>query len=219
MPLPEGLTARDAMAIGTAGFTAAMSRRGARGPRACARGTARCSSPARAAASGAARSRSSPARGHEVWAATGKADEEARLAVAGRGRVRAARGGHRREPAATRVGALGRGRRRGRWGDAAVRAADAPPGRRRRVVRQRGRPALSTTVLPFILRGVALLGMDSSAVPIEARRALWARLGSDLRPNGLGEGVTEVTLDTLEPALDGILAGVARGRWVVRVGG
>ena len=54
-------------------------------------------------------------------------------------------------------------------------------------------------------------------MPIEARRALWARLATDLRPNALGEGVTEVTLETLEPALDGILAGAARGRWVVRI--
>jgi hypothetical protein len=73
-------------------------------------------------------------------------------------------------------------------------------------------------VLPFILRGVALLGMDSAAMPIGERRALWNRIATDLRPNGLGEGITEVTLDTLEPALDGILAGEARGRWVVRVG-
>ena len=80
-----------------------------------------------------------------------------------------------------------------------------------------GGPLLETTVLPFILRGVALLGMDSSAMPIAERRALWARLATDLRPNGLGDGVTEVTLDTLEPALDAILAGEARGRWVVRI--
>ena len=80
-----------------------------------------------------------------------------------------------------------------------------------------GGPRLETTVLPFILRGVALLGMDSVLMPIEERRALWRRIATDLRPNGLGEGITEVTLDTLEPALDGILAGEARGRWVVRI--
>ena len=78
-------------------------------------------------------------------------------------------------------------------------------------------PRLETTVLPFILRGVALLGMDSVAMPNEELLALWGRLATDLRPNRLGEGVTEVSLDTLEPALDGILAGSARGRWVVRI--
>jgi acrylyl-CoA reductase (NADPH) len=82
-----------------------------------------------------------------------------------------------------------------------------------------GGAKLDTTVLPFILRGVALLGMDSAAMPIDERRALWARIATDLRPAGLsaGEGVTEVGLDELEGAFDAILAGQARGRWVVRV--
>ena len=55
-------------------------------------------------------------------------------------------------------------------------------------------------------------------MPIEPRRRLWDRLATDLRPRDLGGSATEVTLDTLEPALDGILAGAARGRWIVRVG-
>jgi acrylyl-CoA reductase (NADPH) len=80
-----------------------------------------------------------------------------------------------------------------------------------------GGPAFSTTVLPFILRGVALLGMDSVVLPIDERRALWERLATDYRPRGLGEDVTEVTLSTLEPALDGIVEGRARGRWLVDV--
>jgi len=74
------------------------------------------------------------------------------------------------------------------------------------------------TVLPFILRAVALVGIDSVPVPIAERRAIWQRLGDDLRPIGPGDGVTEVTLDTLDDALDGILAGHARGRWLVRIG-
>ena len=53
-------------------------------------------------------------------------------------------------------------------------------------------------------------------MPIEPRRLLWERLATDLRPRDLGDSATEVTLDTLEPALDGILAGAARGRWIVR---
>ena len=80
---------------------------------------------------------------------------------------------------------------------------------------------LRTTVLPFILRGVSLLGMDSANMAIDERRALWARIATDLRPAGLDDGrlgITEVDLDGLEPALDAILAGRARGRWVVRVG-
>jgi hypothetical protein len=48
---------------------------------------------------------------------------------------------------------------------------------------------------------------------------LWARLSDDLLPRGIDDGITEVSLDTLEPALDAIVAGEARGRWVVRVAG
>ncbi len=82
-----------------------------------------------------------------------------------------------------------------------------------------GGPKLDTTVFPFILRGVALLGMDSVNVPIERRRRIWDRLATDLRPRDLGRHVQEVTLETLPGALDAIIAGAARGRWVVRVGG
>ena len=82
-----------------------------------------------------------------------------------------------------------------------------------------GGAKLETTVFPFILRGVALLGMDSVPVPIGRRRELWYRLATDLRPRELGAHVTEVALDDLDGALDAIVAGSARGRWVVRVAG
>ena len=73
--------------------------------------------------------------------------------------------------------------------------------------------------LPYILRAVALVGIDSSQARIGERRALWRRLGDDLRPDGLGDGATEITLETLPTSLDGILAGRARGHWLVRIGG
>ena len=75
-----------------------------------------------------------------------------------------------------------------------------------------------TTVFPFILRGAALLGMDSVNMPIARRRDLWDRLATELRPRDLGLHCTEVTLETLDEALDAIVAGAARGRWIVRVG-
>ena len=78
-------------------------------------------------------------------------------------------------------------------------------------------PELSTTVFPFILRSVFLVGIDSAAVPIGRRRHLWGRLARDLRPNDLGDAITEIGLDDLPGAFDAILAGEARGRWVVRV--
>jgi hypothetical protein len=61
--------------------------------------------------------------------------------------------------------------------------------------------------------------MDSVTVPIARRRGLWDRLATDLRPRDLGSRATEVALDDLDDALDDIVAGSARGRWVVRVGG
>jgi hypothetical protein len=54
-------------------------------------------------------------------------------------------------------------------------------------------------------------------MPIGRRRDLWDRLATALRPSDLGRHSTEVTLDTLDVALDGIVAGDARGRWIVRI--
>jgi putative YhdH/YhfP family quinone oxidoreductase len=80
-----------------------------------------------------------------------------------------------------------------------------------------GGPALSTTVMPFILRGVNLLGIDSVQLPMERRRAVWQRIATDLKPSRLDDIGTDVTLDELDAVLTGILAGEARGRSVVRV--
>jgi acrylyl-CoA reductase (NADPH) len=76
---------------------------------------------------------------------------------------------------------------------------------------------LPATVLPFILRGVSLLGIDSVQNPIEERRELWKRLGDDLRPRHLD--AREVELDSLDEVLSAILRGEMQGRTVVRVGG
>ena len=79
---------------------------------------------------------------------------------------------------------------------------------------------LETTVLPFILRGVSLLGIDSVQAPMELRREIWRRLAGDLRPPRLDDTIArEIALDELDPFLDEVLAGRARGRTVVRVGG
>jgi putative YhdH/YhfP family quinone oxidoreductase len=157
-------------------------------------------------------------RGHEVWAATGKADEAGRLRDLG------AAGILTRDE----VTAPGKPLDRARWAGAVDTVGAATLPYVLRTLRNGAACASSgnasgadlvTTVFPFILRGVALLGMDSVNVPIEARRALWGRLATDLLPRGIDDGITEIDLDTLEPALDAIVAGQARGRWVVRVSG
>ena len=81
-----------------------------------------------------------------------------------------------------------------------------------------GGAALNTTVLPFILRNVALLGIDSVNIDMELRRAIWHRCATDLRPVGIDdELVTEIGLSGLDAALTTVKAGGARGRYLVRV--
>jgi acrylyl-CoA reductase (NADPH) len=80
-----------------------------------------------------------------------------------------------------------------------------------------GGPALHTTVMPFILRGVALLGMDSVQMPIGPRRELWARLGDSLRPRHLDAITTDVDVKDVVAVLDQVRAGAFSGRAVVRV--
>lgn len=82
-----------------------------------------------------------------------------------------------------------------------------------------GGVALHTTVMPFILRGIALLGIDSVQLPIGPRRELWARLGDSLRPRHLDAVTTEVDVKDVVGVLDQLRAGAFTGRAVVRVAG
>jgi acrylyl-CoA reductase (NADPH) len=217
VPLAPGLSPREAMAIGTAGFTAAKSvvaleERGlepADGPVLVTGASGGVGGTALAILA---------ERGYEVWAATGKPDEAARLLTLGAAGI------------LTRDEVTGEGRplESERWAAAvdAVGGATLPyvlrtlrTGAAVAASGNAGGATLETTVFPFILRGVALLGMDSVNVPIGRRRELWDRIATDLRPREVGVHATEVTLDTLDEALDGIVAGAARGRWIVRIGG
>jgi acrylyl-CoA reductase (NADPH) len=216
--LPDGLSTRDAMAIGTAGFTAALSvdqleQRGLHpgdGPVVV------------TAASGGVGSFAVDllaARGYEVVASTGKTDEHPWLRglgaseVIGRDDLDEA-GGRVLGPehwagAVDCVGGdtLARVLQSLRYG-AAVAASGLTGG-----------TALETTVYAFITRAVALLGVDSVRTPVDRRRAVWARLGTDLRPSHLDDLVArEVSLDTVADALADILASRVRGRVVVRLG-
>jgi putative YhdH/YhfP family quinone oxidoreductase len=74
---------------------------------------------------------------------------------------------------------------------------------------------LHTTVMPFILRAVKLLGIDSAMCPMVRRVDVWRRLATDLRPAHLAETTTTITLDELPKAFDTLLKGQARGRFVV----
>jgi len=213
--IPEGLDPRSAMAIGTAGFTAAMSVVALEE-----RGLTPGDGPVLVTGASGGVGGTAVAilgqRGHEVWAATGKEDEIPRLRELG------ATGFLTRDEMTVE----GKPLESARWAGAvdAVGAATIPyvlrtlrPGATVAASGNASGPKLDATVLPFILRGVAMLGMDSVLVPIERRRRIWDRLATDLRPRSVGANVTELTLDTLEEGLDAIVAGEARGRWVVRI--
>jgi acrylyl-CoA reductase (NADPH) len=76
---------------------------------------------------------------------------------------------------------------------------------------------LPSSVAPFILRGVCLLGIDSVMCPIELRQAAWTRLASDLDHGKLAEITHEIGLDQVIDAGAKILAGQVRGRIVVKI--
>jgi acrylyl-CoA reductase (NADPH) len=82
-----------------------------------------------------------------------------------------------------------------------------------------GGPALKTTVMPFILRGVALLGIDSVLMRIGPRRALWEQLGGPLKPQHLSDISHDVDVKDVVEVLDEVRAGKYSGRAVVRVAG
>jgi acrylyl-CoA reductase (NADPH) len=76
---------------------------------------------------------------------------------------------------------------------------------------------LKTTVLPFILRGVRLIGVDSGYTPMPLRRKVWDRLASDLKPAHLDTIAYTIALDDLPAQFDKMLNGRARGRAVVKL--
>jgi len=76
---------------------------------------------------------------------------------------------------------------------------------------------LHTTVLPFILRGVRLLGVDSANTAMPLRRTIWARLAGDLRPRHLADIAHTISLDQLPGVFEKMLRAQARGRTVVKL--
>ena len=215
VPLPEGMNHRQAMAIGTAGFTAALAvarleRHGVQpgdGPVLVTGATDGVGSTAVSILA---------ARGYEVVASTGK-DAREYLDSLGAAEVIG------RDDVAGDGKPLGKQR----WAAAvdsvggAVLAGLFPQIRYGGAVAATGLTAgiaVETTVMPFILRSVALLGIDSVETPAEERTEIWRRLADDLRPPQLDDAIArEISLEELEPALDAILEGGLTGRTVVRV--
>lgn len=78
-------------------------------------------------------------------------------------------------------------------------------------------PALNTTVLPFILRGVNLLGVDSVEIPLAKKQAMWDLLASNWQLPEIESLTSEIGFDELGDALDKVLAGGAIGRYVLKL--
>lgn len=81
-----------------------------------------------------------------------------------------------------------------------------------------GSAELSLNVYPFILRGVSLLGIDSAQCPRRTREEVWARLAAGWKPAHLESTVHECTLNGLEEQIQAILSSTVRGRIVVSLG-
>lgn len=212
------LDAREAMAIGTAGFTAAMSVQALQ-----THGVTPADGPVLVTgASGGVGSVSVDllsGLGYEVVASTGKLAGEARLLGLG---------------AASVIGRLTdtdevpRPLERASWGAAIDTVGGDTLARVLSSLRYGGIVAasgltggatLATTVLPFILRGITLAGMDSVQLGIDARRRLWARLATDLRPGRLEALTNDAPISAAPEVLASILAGEHSGRTVFQVEG
>jgi putative YhdH/YhfP family quinone oxidoreductase len=76
---------------------------------------------------------------------------------------------------------------------------------------------LNTTVLPFILRGVRLIGVDSGFTPMPLRRRVWERLATDLKPRHLDAIASTIAMNELPGYFEKMLKGETRGRAVVRI--
>src|SRR5689334_3448570 len=215
VPLPDGLSAKQAMTIGTAGYTAAR----------CVialeeAGLTPDAGPVLVTgASGGVGSTAVDilaARGYEVVASSGKDPEWVK--ELGASEVIS------REEAA---GDASRPMEKSRWAGAVdcvggeVLAGVIRSLRYGAPVAACGNTAgvkLPLTVLPFILRGVSLLGVDSVQTPIETRRETWKRLADDLRPPHLDDAIArEIDLSELDGVLTAILRGEVQGRTVVKI--
>jgi len=217
IPLPRGLDAFTAMALGTAGFTAALAihrmeqngQEPAGGPIAVTGASGGVGSIAIDMLS---------ARGYRVVALSGKAAAVPYLKELGASEVLLRAGLELGSRPLENV----------RFGGAIDNLGGATLGWLTRTVDFWGNiasiglasgPELSTTVMPFILRGVALLGINSSATRRETRLAVWQRIAGDLRPRHLGRIVTRtIPFDELPAAFPDYIAGHVTGRTVVRIG-
>ena len=217
IPLPEGLSARQAMGLGTAGFTAALclhrmeaaGQTPDMGPIVVTGASGGVGSFALAILTRA---------GYEAHAISGKVEEFDYLQHLG---ARQCISRHDlywgEKPLET-----------ARWAGAIDNVGDDMLNGLTRVIKPWGNIAscglaggigLNTTVMPFIIRGVSLIGINSSGCPRDIRETIWSRLANDWKPEQLDEIVHhQVTLDGLPDVFKTMLDGGSVGRTVVKIG-
>ena len=213
--LPDGMSARDAMAIGTAGYTAMLSvlalenhgLKPADGPVIVTGAAGGVGSVAIAVLS---------KLGYHVIASTGRTLEEGYLKGLGAAEII-----DRNE-----LSAPGKPLGKERWAGGIDSVGSTTLANLLASTKYRGAIAacglaggmdLPSSVAPFILRGVCLLGIDSVMAPIALRQQAWARLSTDLDAAKLGQIAQDITLDQVIDAGARLLTGEIRGRIVIKV--
>lgn len=217
VPLPDGLTPEEAMTLGTAGFTAMLSvlgleRNGLKPEHGPVLVTGATGGVGSTAIDILARA------GYEVVASSGKPDMHDFLTMLGASQIVG------REDV---VNDSGKVMLKEAWAGAIDNAGGPTLEYLLRTVRIGGSVALtglvhghafSSTVYPFILRGVNLLGIDSVNCLMAPRLEAWRRLAGDLKPAHLGDIAHVIGMSDLPGKLKEILDGGARGRYVLKVG-
>ncbi|MGM8212170.1 NADPH:quinone oxidoreductase family protein [Virgibacillus sp. W0430] len=214
VPLPEGLSLKEAMIYGTAGFTAALSIQRLEdngitpesGPVLVTGATGGVGSLATAMLA---------KRGYNVTASTGKDSEHAYLKSLGAEEIiqRSALQTDKVKPLdkqrwAAAVDPVG-------GSSLAYVLSSIKYGGSVAVTGLTGGTKVPTSVFPFILRGINLLGIDSVYCPMNVREKLWRRMATDLKPKQLDSISTEIDLNQLPHTLSDILVGKTKGRMVL----
>lgn len=216
VPLPDNLTLKEAMVFGTAGFTAALSihqleKDGLTPEKGPILVTGSSGGVGSMAVSMLAK------RNYDVIASTGKESEHDYLKKLGAKEVIS-----REDVTPEKTRPIGKQR----WAGAvdpvggktlASVLSNTQYGGLVAVSGLAGGTDVPTTVFPFILRGVHLLGIDSVYCPMALRKTIWNRIATDLKPADLETLKNDVSLKQLPEALAGILQGQVRGRTVVNV--
>ncbi|MES9940536.1 MAG: oxidoreductase [Candidatus Thiodiazotropha sp. 6PLUC2] len=216
IPLPEGLTLAQSMGLGTAGFTAALAlhrmeingQRPDMGPILVTGATGGVGCLAVNIFDG---------EGFDVHAVTGKQEQHAFLQHLGAQEILG------REQITSSHHAL----ERALWGGAVDSvggemlssiACKIKPWGNIASIGLAGGHVLNTTVMPFILRGVSLLGIDSASAPYDIRMEIWQRLATDLKPRHLDDIVQQsVSLEQLPDTFERMLTGEIHGRTLVEI--